>query len=163
VSGGASAWGIRSLADTFFRYFQPGLVCFLRFQNVLPNPEGTTDSYTELGFMPAVTGGQGGFYDLQIDPPADVQEVSLHNIGIMGGKLMFGARTFIISHTFVINEMRRRELDDPYMVWRDPAVMGLFYNGRLFSIESLTHEEVGSETTLWKLVCNSSEISSPSS
>ena len=153
--GGASAWGIRSLADTYFRYWQPGLTCFLRFQNV--NVQSA--DYAQIGFMPSVSGPVSGIVDWPITPPPDVQEVSLHNIGIMGGKLEFGARVFLISHTFVLNEIQRRNLDpsDPYYVWRDPAVMGLFYNYRLFSIESITHEELGGETTLWKLVCNAVE------
>lgn len=157
--GGASAWGLRSLADTFLRYFQPGLPCFLRLQSV---PSEDTE-YGRLGFMPTVTGDISGIQDIPVDPPPDVQEVSLHNIGIMGGRLQFGARRFLISNLFVINQMAQRNLDDPYQVFRDPSVMGLFYNRRLFSIESITHEEVGGETTLWSLVCNSSEKTAPSS
>lgn len=157
--GGASAWGIRSLADSFLRYFQPGLPCFLRMQVV----DGQDTDYGQLGFMPAVTGALSGVLDIPVDPPPDVTEVSLHNIGIMGGRLQFGARRFLISHTFVQNQMDIRELTDPYQVFRDPLVMGLFYNQRLFSIESITHEEVGGETTLWNLICNSSEQVAPSS
>lgn len=161
-TGGASAWGMRSLADTFFRYFQPGLCCYLRLQVV----DTTTTSYGQLGFQPTVTGaqpGQSGIFDILIDPPADVREVSMHNIGISGGRLQFGARTFLISHTFVLNQMAERSFTDPYQVWRDPSVIGLYYNQRLFSIESISHEDVGSETTLWQLICNASEqIVSPS-
>lgn len=158
-TGGASAWGIRSLADNFLRYFQPGLPCYLRSQVVDAN--GTP--YGQIGFMPAVTGALSGFNDVLIDPPADVTEVSLHNIGIMGGKLMFGARRFLISNLFVINQMELQNLTDPYKVWRGPLVMGILYNQRLFSIESITHEDVGSETTLWNLVCNANELPAPSS
>lgn len=157
--GGASAWGLRSLADTFLRYFQPGLLCYLRMQTVDAN--GT--QYGQLGFMPAVTGALSGFTDIPIDPPPDVKEVSLHNIGIMGGRLQFGARTFLISNLFVINQMQAQELTDPYQVFRGPLVMGLFYNGKLFSIESITHEEVGGETTLWQLIANSTELNAPTS
>ena len=153
MGGGASAWGLRSLADTFFRYFQPGLPCLLRLQNY---DAGSSD-YAQIGFQPAVTGGPSGVFDFPIDPPPDVQEVSLHNIGIMGGKLQFGARRFLISNLFVQNQMLIRNLTDPYQVWRDPLVVGLFYNSRIFTIESVTHEEVGGETTLWNLVCNSFE------
>jgi hypothetical protein len=113
--------------------------------------------------MPAVTGGLSGVFDVLIDPPPDVRDVSLHNIGIMGGRLQFGARTFLISNLFVLNQMEERKFTDPYQVWRDPSVMGLFYNNRLFSIESITHEEVGSETTLWQLICNAPEFASPTS
>lgn len=157
--GGASAWGLRSLADTFLRYFQPGLPCFLRLQVV--DAQGTP--YGQIGFMPAVTGDLSGVQDIPVDPSPDVTEVSLHNIGIMGGRLQFGARRFLISHTFVQNQMNVRGFSDPYQVFRDPLVLGLFYNQRLFSIESITHEEVGGETTLWNLVCNSHEFVAPTS
>lgn len=156
--GGASAWGLRSLADTFLRYYQPGLACYLRMQTV----DAAGVSYGQIGFMPAVTGALSGFQDIPVDPPPDVQEVSLHNIGIMGGRLQFGARRFLISNLFVLNQMAVRNLSDPYQVFRDPLVVGLYYNSRLFSIESITHEDVGGETTLWSLVANSSELSSPS-
>ena len=156
---GASAWGLRSLADTFLRYYQPGLQVFLRIQNQPTAP----DDYSALGFMPSVTGGQSqsGVTDILIDPPADVTEVSLHNIGILGARLNFGARTFIISDTFVTNRMQLMGYTDPYQVWRDASVVGLLYNNRLFAIESVTHEEVGGATTLWKLIGNSLELASP--
>lgn len=155
--GGASAWGIRSLADTWMRYWQPGLKCYLRMQE----QTNISSDYSALGFMPSVTGAPGGITDIPIDPPPDVQDVSLHNIGIMGGRLNFGARTFLISHTFVLNMIKKFQLTDPYQVWRSNSVVGLYYNSRLFSIESITHEEVGGETTFWKLICNSNENQSP--
>lgn len=160
--GGASAWGIRSLADTFLRYYQPGLPVYLRYQQ---SPVLTVSgaNYQQLGFMPVVTGGPSGITDVQINPQPDVKEVSLHNIGIMGARLNFGARTFLISDTFVQQQMNLLGYTDPYQVWRDPLVMGLYYNHRLFTIESITHEEVGQATTLWNLICNSSEFTSPSS
>ncbi len=160
--GGASAWGIRSLADGFLRYFQPGLPVYLRQQNVATE----AGDYSSLGFTPTFTGqlvGPTGFTDTLIDPPADVQEVSLHNIGVIGARLQFGARMFLISNLFVQKQINQFGYTDPYQVWRDPSVVGLYYNQRLFSIESITHEDVGSEATLWKLVCNSSENASPSS
>jgi hypothetical protein len=153
MSGGASAWGIRSLADCFLRYYQPSGTLYLRRQNV----QDQSSDYSALGFQPAVSGGLGGFTDTLIDPPADVQEVSLHNIGILGGHLHFGARIFIISHTFVLNQIQLYNYTDPYLVWRDTPVVGLYYNQRLFSMDSITHEEVGGHTTLWKIVGNSHE------
>jgi hypothetical protein len=111
--------------------------------------------------MPSVSGGQGGINDTLIQPPPDVEEISLHNIGIMGGKLEFGANQFLVSHTFVLAQISLYGFTDSYQVWRDDSVMGLYYNSRLFSIESITHEEVGSGTTLWRLLCNKQELSSP--
>lgn len=151
--GGASAWGLRSLADTFLRYFQPGLPVYLRTQNF----STTAGDFSALGFQVSVTGGPAGINDQLITPPADVQEVSLHNIGILGARLNFGARTFIVSHTFVLNQMQLLGYTDPYQVWRDESVIGLVYNQRLFTIESITHEDVGGLPTLWKLIGNSQE------
>lgn len=157
--GGASAWGIRSLADTFLSYFQPGLPLYLRRQAI----QNTPNDYSALGFQPTVSGGLSGFYDTLVDPPADVREVSMHNIGVLGGRLNFGAKVFVISDTFVTNQMDLLNYSDPYQVWRDQSVVGLIYSQRLFSIESITHEDVGSATTLWKLICNSNELVAPSS
>src|SRR6266700_5521997 len=129
MSGGASAWGLRSLADCFLRYWQPGLPVYLRRKNV----KDTEAAYSTLGFQPSVSGVAGGFTDTIIDPPADVREVSLHNIGILAGRLNFGARTFLISDLFVQNQMQVFNYTDPYLVWRDTSVVGFFYNQRLFS------------------------------
>lgn len=150
MGGGASAWGLRSLADNFLRYFQPSLPVYLRRQNVLDQAA----DYSALGFNPSVTGGAGGFTDTLIDPPADVQELNLRDIGILGGSLHFGARVFLISDTFVQAQMLLYGYTDPYMVWRDTPVIGLYYNQRLFAFDSITHEEVGGATTLWRVLAN---------
>src|SRR5208283_2639235 len=104
-----------------------------------------------------------GIQDVQIDPPPDVKEVSLHNIGILGGRLQIGERTFLVSHTFVKNRMQEMNYTDPMQVWRDPSVLGLYYDQRLFSIESITHEDVGGEQMLWTLLCNSHETTTVAS
>lgn len=164
MSGGASAWGIRSLADGFFRYWQPGQATYLRLQN--NTDASTTASYGQLGFVPAVSGaqpGQSGFNDILINPPADTVDVSLHNIGMSGGRLQFGAKIFTISHTFVLQQMALRNLTDDHLVWRAPEVIGLYQNNRIYTIESITDETIGSDKTLWKLMCNRMEFpTSPS-
>jgi hypothetical protein len=161
MGGGASNWGIRSLADTFLNYFQPGLPVYLRKQNQVAQ----SGDASALGFMPAVSGAPTGIYDVQILPWPDVKEVSLHNIGIMGGRLQFGARIFLVSHTFVLTQMQLPENDftDPLQVWRDPKVLGLYYDQKLFSMESITHEDVGGQISMWNLVCNANEFPTVSS
>jgi hypothetical protein len=161
MGGGASAWGLRSLADTFLRYWQPGLPVYLRYQEQV----NVAGDYSALGFMPSLSGNNAptGFTDVLIDPPPDVTEISLHNIGIFGGSLHFGAKIFIVSDLFVQNIMAKLNYTDARMVWVDEQVMGLYYDGRLYTILSITHEDVGGQTTLWKLVCNASENMSPSS
>jgi len=37
-------------------------------------------------------------------------------------------------------------------------VVGLFYNQRLFNIESVTHDEYAGQTLVWSLICNANEF-----
>lgn len=154
---GFSANGLRSLMDGWFRFYQPGLTCWLRIQTVDPESE----DYAQLGFVPTVTGALSGFEDVLIRPPADVRDISLHNIGLNSAKLRFGAREFLISHSFVRNRMIQMNYTDAMKVWNDDSVMGLYYDGRLFSIESVTHEDFGGEPVLWRILANASEVASP--
>jgi len=154
VGGVPFGSGIRWLLDAHQRFFRAGLPAYLRTKNV----DDSQQEYVKLGFQWTPTGNQAtGFTDIRILPPPQVDEVSLHNIGLNQARLQFGARTFRISHTFVKARMIELNYTDPYKVFRDRAVVGLFYNGRLFSIESITHEEVAGETVLWNIVANATE------
>lgn len=115
-----------------------------------------------MGFVPSVTGVQSGFEDILISPPPDVKEISLHNIGLNSAKLRFGARAFLISHTWVLSRMQDAGYSDPMQVFNDPSVVGLYYDSRLFSIESITHEDFGGQPVTWSVVANASEAISPS-
>lgn len=156
---GFSANGLRMISDGWLRFFQPGLSCWLRLQVFDPS---STD-FAQLGFIPTVTGAVSGVMDIPVQPPADVKEISLHNIGMSGGKLRFGAREFVVSHTFVAQQMQACGYTDPMQVFNDPAVLGLYYDSRIFSIESITHEDFGGDYVLWHLLCNASEVTSPAS
>jgi hypothetical protein len=157
--------GVQYVLDAQQRYVRAGLPCFLRVKNYTEAEEGDAQ---QVGVLFAPTGTQSadtGFNDIPIDPPPWVQDVSLHNIGLNAARLQFGARTFKISNTFVQNQLNLPEfiaanVTDPYAVFRQRDghyVIGLFYNNRLFSIESITHKEIAGATILWYLLCNAHE------
>lgn len=149
--------------DNTQRFVRSGLKVYLRVKNF---PE--TGDNLEVGVPFTVTGSlAAGYTDYLIKPPPNVQDVSMHNIGIMAGRLNFGSRIFTISHTFVkeqldlINEDIEEEITDPLAVFRDRNglgnCLGILYDQRLFSIESITHRDVSGQTISWKLICNSLE------
>jgi len=158
------AAGQQMLFDAHQKFVRSGMQVFLRVKNF----QGEGD-YIEVGVPWAPTGvdaAQTGYTDYLVEPPPNVQDVSLHNIGILAGRLNFGSRIFTISHTFVADQLRLLnqgpvKIEDPYAVWRardgNGNTIGLVYNGRLFSIESITHREVSGTTVSWRLICNALE------
>lgn len=144
--------GVRFLLDANQRLTRAGLAVYLRIKNV----DDSNSNFTKFGFQLPQT-ASGGFTDIKISPPPEVNEVSLHNIGLNQARLHFGARTFRVSHTFVLQQMRANQYTDPLQVWRNELVIGLFYDGRLFSIEDVTHEDAAGEIILWKLICNATD------
>lgn len=156
--------GIQFLFDNQQRFTRAGLPVYLRIQNFLDQ-----GSYLEVGVPYAPTGTAAfntGYTDILVDPPPAVQDVSLHNIGLLASRLNFGSRIFIISNTFVVKQQTDNYILDPYDVFRDRTdsrdnsqykVVGILYNDRMFSIESITHKEVAGQTINWKLVCNALE------
>jgi len=155
--------GMQYLFDAHQRYTRAALPVFLRVKNF--KEEG---DYIEVGVPYAPTGTQSfetGYTDIRIIPPPAVQDVSMHNIGLMAGALRFGARIFIVSNSFVVNQMEQYQLTDPYSVFRQRdgyEAVGLLYNNRLFSIESMTHKEIAGKTINWKLICNALETEADS-
>jgi hypothetical protein len=155
--------GIQLLFDASQRYTRAALPVYLRVKNF--KDEG---DYIEVGVPFAPTGVasfETGYTDILITPPPSVQDVSLHNIGLLAGRLNFGSRVFLISNTWVLEQMAEYEISDPYDVFRKRdgyQTIGLLYNDRLFSIESLTHTEVAGQTIRWKLIGNALELASDS-
>jgi hypothetical protein len=146
--------GIRFLLDQHQRWTRAGLPVYLRVKNF----DDSGDEYVKLGFQIAPTGGQiTGFDDILIQPPPEVREVSMHNIGLNQSRLRFGAKYFIISHSFVLKRMQDTEYMDASQVWSDPSLVGLLYDNRLFEIVSINHDETAGETISWTLVCNGSD------
>lgn len=147
------AAGIRFLLDSHQSFVrQSNGPVALRIRNV----DTTGQAFQELGFQLAPS-GQSGFSDIPINPPPQVTEATSRDIGLAGGKLMFGARKFVISHSFVLAQMKELLLTDPYQVFRRTAVIGIFYDGRLFSIEQLLHEDAGGEIINWIVAGNAQE------
>lgn len=146
--------GTRFLLDQQQRFTRAGLPVFLRIKNF----DDAGEEYVKLGFQYSPTGGQQtGFDDVPITPPPEVREVSLHNIGLNQTRLRFGAKYFVISHSFVLIQMNKMQVTDPYKVWDNPRLVGLLYQNQLFEIVSPTHEDVAGEIVSWTLLCNAQE------
>ena len=152
-----SPWALRSILDAQQTISKGGLKVYLRVMNHVASDDqvGGDDEYASYGFQTSVTGGDiSGTSDLEINPPPDVQPMSDRNIGLAGGRLRFGAHSFMISHTWVKERMADMGYDDPYQVFRDESVVGLFYDGRVFSIEDVTGEAVANEFVSWTILAN---------
>jgi hypothetical protein len=163
-------YGMQMLLDGQQNYVRSGLVCYLRVENFAPEGD-----WQEVGVPYVPTGAaaaQTGFTDLLISPPPEVRDVSMHNIGMSGGRLQFGARYFIISNTFVENIMQRYpNISDPFNVWQNwdaelvngnwenatASVIGIIYENRMHSIEDISHVEIAGQTIKWKLTTNRHE------
>lgn len=147
------AEGLRMMVDNQQRFTRAGLEVFLRVQNF-----ASEGDFQEMG-VPYVTNQANGYTDILIDPPPQVIDVSMHNIGMSGGKLLLGARTFQVSHSFVL---KMRELNpgitDNIAVWYNwdgnTPVLGIVYENRMHEIVFYTHKEIAGETISWKLTCN---------
>jgi hypothetical protein len=161
-SGGLFAQGLVMVMDGQARYVREGEECFLRLQNF----ENQGD-FQEVGVPYAPTGTAGaanqtGFTDILIEPPPIVTDIPDRDIGLSGGKLMFGARTFLISDTFVQNIMQQYpNIPDNSQVWRSwdglTPVIGIVYSNQMFSIEDVLTRELGGRIISWKLNCNAAE------
>lgn len=163
--------GMQSLLDGQQEYLRSGLTTFLRVQNFPPQGD-----FQEFGVSFAPTGadlGESGFTDLEIIPSPEVRDVSLHNIAESAGTLKFGARTFIVSNTFVEKVLEQYpKIKDPEDVWRNwdatyvdnnptnqsASVVGIIYQNRLHSIEDIHTVQIGGQTIRWKLTCNRLDV-----
>jgi hypothetical protein len=159
--------GQRMLFDAQQRFVRSGQQVYLRVKNFSETQSGTDQplDYLEVGVPFAATGTDLGYKDLLIKPPPGVQDISLHDIGVFGGRLNFGSRVFWVSHTFVLAQMSEFSITDPREVFRNrdgkPAV-GLFYDSRLFSIEDIQQRVAGGEIIRWKVLGNALEATTSS-
>lgn len=158
------AQGLQFVFDAHQKFVRAGLPCYLRVANFTEDDEGQA---AEIGqpFSPSGT-YDAGFTDILVDPPPYVNDISMHNIGIFGGRLDFGDRLFIISNSFVQAQLQLEaftdnNITDPYAVFRardGHQVIGLFYNSRLFSIDSITHKEAAAGTISWRIIGKGHEV-----
>lgn len=156
-----SNWGVRNIMDASSRFYGAGLPCYLRTLTPAGNIQG--EQILQLGFQVSASGANPT-EDTQITPQPQVQEVSMHDIGLNAEQLSFGARHFYISHTWVSAQQQAKGyiepgtgLPDYYRVFRDPTVVGLYYNSRLFKMVSIEHEELGGQSWIWHIVANAAE------
>lgn len=155
--------GLQYVMDTQQNFVRAGLPVYLRVSNFTEEEQGAA---AEVGVPFAPTGTlDTGFTDILVSPAPWVKDVSLHNIGLFGGRLNFGSTIFTVSNTFVAAQMQldgfiENNVTDPYQVWRNRdgySVIGIFYSGRLYSLDSITHMEVAGQTISWKIVANAQE------
>lgn len=156
------------MLDSQMKYVRAGLPVYLRVANFTDEEAGES---LEIGFNFSPSGTfDTGFTDILIQPPPTVTDVSMHDIGIAGGRLNFGARYFTISNTFVLQQLQldsflQNNITDPYAVFRDRdgyKAMGIYYDSRMFSIDDIVHKEVAGKTIWWKLTCNALETTTTS-
>lgn len=156
---GPSAWALRHILDANLKFTKAGLKTFLRVENANDDDK----EYPKFGFQrnvdPATT--SSGFTDVEITPWPAVEAMSLHNIGLNAGKLDFGSHSFLISHTFVLKRMKQLGITEPQEVFVGPSVIGLFYNGRLYSIVSYVPETAGGGIVSWTVLGNAMEVAAP--
>lgn len=150
------SYGARRVLDRYQAHIRSAHATYLRlrdFGNI------QNQLWAQLGFQIAPTGTSTGTTDVLITPHPSVVMMSMHDIGLSGGKLRFGARTFCISHTFVLEQMKVRNLSQPDLVWRASDVVGLVLDHRLYEIADIPHEEIAGRSVEWVISANASESS----
>ena len=152
-----SPWFLREILDGNLNFTTPGLNVYLRTKNTVEDSQ----EFVEYGFQVSASGSGSGFTDTLIEPPPSVEPVSMHNIGLNQARLQFGAHKFDISHNWVSEIMDHLGYDDGFQVFRDPTVVGIVYNSRLFSLESILPESVNDEIIRWIIVGNMQEPTVP--
>jgi len=150
------ACALGSMLDFQFNMAKSGLPAWLRVRNF---PDVQNEEAIQLGFDLQPTGGKGGVgtTDMRIMPQPIIENVSMHNIGQSLGKLLFGARKFTVSQTFVCNAMAQLHLQQWRDVWEHPKIVGIVTEGVLFSIESVGHTDIQGCPVTWELLCNANE------
>ena len=149
-------FGARFIFDAHQNWTGEGLPVYLRVQNA----DDEAQDFADTGFEVTVTSPNllsgAGTTDYLVLPPPLVEPLSLVDIGIMSGKLMFGARKFTISHTWVMQWMTANGYDNPLDVFLDPdRVIGLAHDNQLWAIKQVNHIDLGGAIIYWELMCDS--------
>jgi hypothetical protein len=50
-----------------------------------------------------------------------------------------------------VSRMNSQGYSDAYQVWRDPSVIGIYYDSRLHKIDSIDYEQIAGQTIAWVL------------
>jgi hypothetical protein len=150
------ALGLQRVLDAQQRYVRNSLPMYLRLRNFAP-VTGTLAG--QLGFSISPSGTPNvGTTDILIDPPPAQRMVSMHNIGISGGKLMLGARSFLISNSFVVQMMAQLNITNPNLVWEGNQTVGIVTDSKLFSVVEINHSEIAGATVSWDITANAQEL-----
>lgn len=150
------AFGIRLLQDTSLRVSNPGQDTFLRVKKFPTDDQAVKHEGVELGFrIPTDVAKEPTFTDIPVDPPAEVTPVSSNSIARSAGRLMAGAMSFKISHTFVLNAYAEGKLSFVNDVFNaKDYVVGILYSDQLYSIDSVEFEQTGGEILYWMIKGN---------
>lgn len=147
--------GLQRLIDAQQRYVQNSRYPVMyRMRNFTPQQNTL---YAQLGYVITPTGNTGTT-DVQIQPPPMTRLVSQHNIGMSAGRLLFGAREFVVSGSFVNAQQSALGLATPDEVWYAPQLVGIYAYSVLWNIAQVAPEDFGGQTILWSLRCNASEL-----
>jgi hypothetical protein len=163
------AMGVQMNYDGQLNYVRGGLDCYLRVNNFAPSGD-----FIEVGVPYAPSGDAAiatGFVDILILPPPGTVAASFHDIGMSGGKLMFGARKFFVSATFVNMILDTYpNIKGAYNVFRNwdspdgtgqttgtAYVQGIVYNNQLYSIEDIGRREIAGQTINFIITANAHE------
>jgi hypothetical protein len=146
-----SPWKLRDLLDDRLRVTHSGATVYLRMKL----DKQVDREFEEYGFTLHTV--DADLIDMEIEPPPSVSNVSMHNIGMSDTRLQFGAHQFEVSHTFIEEMMDRLGVTDGYSVWRHSTVVGIMYDGSLFSLESIVPKAANKEIVKWIITGNQQE------
>lgn len=161
------SYGLQSLLDSHQRFTNTanGDV-YLRVKNFPEDADsGQPQDFVEVGVPLTVTGSEEvGVEDILIDPPPTVNEISAHNLGMLAAanvRLNFGSQIFRISNTWVQAQMQQLGITDPRQVFRNRdgnKAVGIYYEGRLFTIENIIAKTAGGDVLSWDVTGNATEL-----
>lgn len=155
MTSAGAIYGLRRLQDLQLNYKRTTTPAYLRYRAF---GDIGNRQFAQLGFTirPDPNVNPVGTTDVPIVPAPTMATMPLRNIGIVGGKLRFGAKSIMISSTFVDAEAARLQFTDPKQVFNQ--CLGIVNENMLYSIEDMQHEMVGGRIINWMLVCNANEI-----
>lgn len=155
MTSAGAIYGMQRLQDSQLAYKRTATPAYLRYKKFA---DIGGNLFAQLGFSirPDPTTNATGTKDVLIDPPPTMSTLPLKNIGIPGGKLRYGAKSIMISSTFVDAQAALLGFDDPKLVFNQ--CLGIFNEKMLYSIEDIQHEMFGGAILNWILVCNANEL-----
>lgn len=150
------AQGLQFVLDAHQKFVrQAAAPVYLRVPNFTDDQAGIA---VDVGVSFAPTGtGDTGFTDIQIQPMPYVTGEGRKNIGLDGARVMVGKATFVISNTFVDDQLRLSEMVEAgitngYDIFRNRdghKVIGVYYLGALYAIEGIKKRTIAGKAIAW--------------